>query len=246
MDQPVSSCQRAVRTVVSTNLLWPAILVAASVAGCRQQMADQSRFAGGNREERVTENRRPLRQAGRTIPRGHLKHDHHFLHGTKAELLSSETDVPPDPSDLSRHAEEFPLPITAQLMEHGRERFVIYCTPCHGADGFGRGEVVERGFPQAESLHSKRLRDAPAGYLFHVATRGGKNMPPYGKLISPRDRWAIVAYVRALQWSQHARLDDLPPPLRDRFAGLPPERRTADRATNPDPSRPKIARELDR
>lgn len=110
-------------------------------------------------------------------------------------------------------------PVTRALLERGRERFEIYCAHCHGLAGYGDGMVVQRGFPRPPSYHIDRLRDAPDEHLFAVITSGLGRMPDFGRRIEPADRRAIVAYVRALQLSQHAPLDQLPESDRAR---LPP------------------------
>ena len=97
-----------------------------------------------------------------------------------------------------------PLPITTALLARGRERFDIYCAPCHSQAGDGDGMVVERGFPAPPSYHTDRLRNAPDSHLYDVITRGYGVMYPYADRIAPDDRWAITAYIRALQLSQHA------------------------------------------
>lgn len=99
---------------------------------------------------------------------------------------------------------------TDDLLHRGRERFDIYCSVCHGRDGYGQGMVVQRGYPPAQSLHTQRLRSVKDRHLFRVITGGFRNMPAYGRQIHPQDRWAIVAYVRALQLSQNARFKDVP------------------------------------
>ncbi len=95
-------------------------------------------------------------------------------------------------------------------MQRGHERYYIYCSPCHGLDGKGDGMIVERGFPKPPSYHTDRLRAAPARHFFDVITKGYGVMYPYAARVTPEDRWAIVAYVRALQMSQQARLSDVP------------------------------------
>jgi mono/diheme cytochrome c family protein len=107
--------------------------------------------------------------------------------------------------------QRIPIPTTAALLERGRDRFNIYCSVCHGADGYGRGIVVRRGFPTPPSLHEDRLRAAPAGHFFQVITDGYGQMYSYADRLDEDDRWAVVAYIRALQRSQHAALADVPP-----------------------------------
>jgi hypothetical protein len=107
--------------------------------------------------------------------------------------------------------ETFPFPITRQVLERGRDRYNIYCTPCHDYTGSGRGMIVQRGFPPPPSYPIERLRQAPVGHFFDVITNGYGAMYSYKARIPPADRWAIVAYIRALQMSQHATLEDVPP-----------------------------------
>jgi len=105
-----------------------------------------------------------------------------------------------------------PVSLSRQLLDRGRERFNIYCSPCHGEAGDGHGVVIERGFRRGPpSYHIDRLRQAPVGYFFDVITHGFGEMKDYAAEISPRDRWAIAAYVRALQLSQNASIEDVPP-----------------------------------
>ena len=102
-----------------------------------------------------------------------------------------------------------PFPIDKELLERGRERYDIYCSPCHSRVGDGRGMIVLRGFKQPPSLHSERLRGQPIGYFVDVITNGFGIMPSYAAQVKPRDRWAIAAYIGALQLSQYARAKDL-------------------------------------
>jgi mono/diheme cytochrome c family protein len=99
---------------------------------------------------------------------------------------------------------------TREALTRGRERFNIYCTPCHGAAGDGNGYITERGFPHPPTYHSERLRGVSDAYIFDVITHGYGVMYPYGDRVSADDRWAIVAYIRALQLSRHATLSDVP------------------------------------
>jgi mono/diheme cytochrome c family protein len=108
------------------------------------------------------------------------------------------------------------MPLTAELLARGRERFEIFCTPCHDRTGSGHGMVVRRGYRQPPSYHIDRLRDAPVGHFYDVMTRGLGAMPDYAQQIPPEDRWAIAAYVKALQLSQRATIAELPPEDRAR------------------------------
>jgi mono/diheme cytochrome c family protein len=110
-------------------------------------------------------------------------------------------------------------PVTLGTLRRGRERYDIYCAPCHSVSGDGDGMVVRRGFPAPRTLHSDRLRSAPDSYLYGVISEGYGVMYPFADRITPRDRWAIVAYIRALQLSQHARIDDVPADERGALLG---------------------------
>ena len=103
-----------------------------------------------------------------------------------------------------------PPPVDKSLMQTGRENFEIFCSPCHGLGGDGDGMIVQRGFPAPPSYHIDRLRAAPAQHFFDVITDGYGVMYSYAARVSPRDRWAIIAYIRALQDSRHARIADMP------------------------------------
>jgi mono/diheme cytochrome c family protein len=106
-------------------------------------------------------------------------------------------------------------PVTLALLQRGQERFRIYCTPCHSEIGDGRGMIVQRGFPPPPSYHIDRLREAPVQYFFDVITNGHGAMYAFSNRVQPADRWAIAAYIRALQRSQNAALADLPPDQRE-------------------------------
>ncbi|MEO8215916.1 MAG: cytochrome c [Acidobacteriota bacterium] len=108
-------------------------------------------------------------------------------------------------------ANVFPFPVTDQIMQRGQERYNIYCTPCHGRTGYGDGMVVQRGYKQPPSYHIDRLRQEPVGHFVDVMTNGFGVMPSYRPQISPQDRWAIAAYIRALQLSQNATMAEVPP-----------------------------------
>ncbi|HYC56796.1 MAG TPA: cytochrome c [Candidatus Binatia bacterium] len=112
----------------------------------------------------------------------------------------------------------FPFPVTAEVMARGKQRYEIYCSPCHSRVGDGRGMIVMRGFKQPASFHEERLRNSPPGYFFSVITNGFATMPSYAMQVEVADRWAIVAYIRALQLSQNARYDDLSEDDRARLA----------------------------
>jgi len=111
--------------------------------------------------------------------------------------------------DAAESAYANPLPITLPLVARGRNRYDVYCAPCHSRTGDGDGMIVRRGFPAPPSYHTERLRNAPDSHLFQVISNGYGVMYPYADRITSEDRWAIVAYIRALQLSQHAPAADL-------------------------------------
>ncbi|HKV03928.1 MAG TPA: cytochrome c [Candidatus Acidoferrales bacterium] len=106
--------------------------------------------------------------------------------------------------------DKFPFPITKADLERGRERYNVYCTPCHDYTGSGRGMIVRRGFPQPPSYHIQRLREAPVGHFYEVMTNGFGAMYSYAARVEPADRWRIAAYIRVLQLSQNATMQDVP------------------------------------
>ncbi len=150
--------------------------------------------------------RRAMRPAvAGTVARGELRNDEGFYRGRQ----------------LNGWITVLPVPLTAQLVHRGQERFDIYCAPCHGLAGYGDGPVAKRADALQEgtwtppsSFHTDAVRQRPAGHIFNTVSNGIRNMPAYGAQIPPADRWAIVAYVRALQRSQSARIDDVPRELR--------------------------------
>ena len=124
--------------------------------------------------------------------------------------IESTVDTGRDTSG-TKYATTNPLPITKALLQRGRIRYEQFCTPCHGMDGYGNGMIVRRGFPAPPSYHSQRLRNAPDGHYFDVITNGYGAMYSYAARVSVSDRWAITAYIRALQRSQNAPLAAVPP-----------------------------------
>jgi mono/diheme cytochrome c family protein len=174
---------------------WVLLLAAApALAGCHRDMYEQAA-------------RRPMEPSSL------------FANGDASRPLEPGTVSREDPPDLGvaetgwengRLALDLPVTITPGLLARGRTEFGIYCAMCHGADGYGQGIIVQRGFPAPPSFHTDRLRAAPAGHFFDVMTRGYGAMYPYASRVSPADRWAITAYIRALQLSQHVPAAALP------------------------------------
>jgi mono/diheme cytochrome c family protein len=173
----------------------------AGVAACRQDMHDGPRFKPLQENPFYEDGRasRPIPTG--TVPRGFLKDDDVFYTGMQG----------------GAPVERIPMPITAAVVQRGRERFNIYCSPCHGIAGDGDGMIVKRGYKRPTSYHDPRLRNEKAGYFFDVMTRGFGQMPDYAAQVSPKDRWAIVSYIRALQLSQHASVGDLTPQEKNRL-----------------------------
>ena len=135
------------------------------------------------------------------VARGHLDEDQGFYTGASAGAPVSVN----------------PLPLNHDTLARGQERYNIYCSPCHARTGVGDGMIVRRGYRRPPSYHDDRLRSAPIGHFFDVMTNGFGAMPDYAAQISVEDRWAIVAYIRALQLSEHATLADVPAAERDKL-----------------------------
>ena len=171
-----------------------ALLCVLALAGCRQDMHDQPKYRPlrGSPFFGDGSSARPLVDG--TIARGTLQDDEAFFTGKAG----------------GQPVAELPFAVDEQVLDRGQQRFDIFCTPCHDATGSGRGMVVQRGYRQPPSLHEERLRTAPAGHFFDVMTNGFGVMPDYRAQINPRDRWAIVAYIRALQLSHRAAPSDVP------------------------------------
>jgi mono/diheme cytochrome c family protein len=171
------------------------ILLVFAIAACRQDMHDQpkyeplesSAFFGDGQASR------PLVQG--TVARGQLQDDEH--------LYTGKINGQP--------VTTFPFQITAPMMDRGQQKYNVYCAPCHDRVGTGAGMIVKRGYRQPQSFHIDRLRAAPPGHFYDVITNGFGAMPDYRAQIQPEDRWAVVAYIRALQLSQHATDTDQSP-----------------------------------
>ncbi len=188
-------------------------------AGCQQKMANQPRYDPLEPSRFFPDGQSARHPVAGMLARDEERTDYHLLTGTRPGVPPAGGKERPAPTldRAAEYEETFPFAITPDAMRHGRERFNIYCAACHGPLGAGDGPVVRSGYPQAQSFHTDRLRQAPAGYLFDVVTRGYQKMPVFAGQITPRDRWAVVAYVRALQLSRHAELKNLPPDVRKRF-----------------------------
>src|ERR1051326_852623 len=175
--------------------IWPLLGTMVLLAGCRQDMHDQPRFKPLAMSDFYSDLRSSRTPVEGTVARGQLHEDTYFYTGK----------VGNNPGDY------MPFPVTEQVLARGEQRFNIYCAPCHSRLGDGNGMIVQRGLRQPPSYHTERLRKAPLGYFFDVMTNGFGAMPDYASQIPSRDRWNIVAYIRALQLSQNATASDLPP-----------------------------------
>jgi mono/diheme cytochrome c family protein len=207
--------QRSAGFRFSCLLLTAACLL--SFAGCRRDMQDQPKakpFRTSTFFKDGLASRQPV--AG-TVPRGWLRADTELFTGKKNKTpgpaVNPQTGpvntTPPAAAGSAQVAaaypddvEKFPFPITEEVLDRGQQRFQIYCSVCHGMTGNGDGMIVRRGFRKPPSYHEQRLREAPVGHFFDVVTNGWGAMPSYAAQVPVQDRWAIIAYIRALQLSQ--------------------------------------------
>jgi mono/diheme cytochrome c family protein len=181
-------------TKIRTTLVACCLAAGLLAAGCRQDMHDQPKFKPYAKSDFFADQRSARPLVDGTIARGHLRDDRLLFTGKAA----------------GKPAEVFPFAITGDLMERGHERFDIFCSPCHGRTGTGDGIIVRRGYRRPPTFHQDRLRQAAPGYVFDVITNGFGAMPDYAQQIPVEDRWAIVAYLKALQRSQQATIDNVP------------------------------------
>ena len=198
-------------------------------SGCQQQMAVQPSYKPLDPSTFFSDSRsaRPLPPG--TVARGHLHTDLHLFTGKRsvdrgrpaaivgAAERGALSALAIAAAEEDNDVDSFPFPITRTVLQHGQDRYMIYCVVCHDPLGTGEGKIVERGYTRPPSYHIDRLRRAPVGHFFGVITNGYGAMPDYKEQIPPRDRWAIVAYIRALQLSQHFPIKDLPPDLREEW-----------------------------
>lgn len=184
-------------------LLRLAIFACGLLLGCRQDMHVQPKYVPEDPSTFFADGRSERQPVEGTVARGALRTDDLLYTGrVNGEL-----------------ANLFPFPITAADLARGRERYNIYCSPCHDYTGSGNGMIVQRGFPSTPSFHLDRLRQAPAGHFFEVITNGVGLMYSYAARVTPEDRWRIAAYIRALQLSQHGSITDVPASQTGALAG---------------------------
>ena len=170
------------------------------LAGCND-MEEQPKYRPLDASTFYADGRSARRPVDDTVPQGELHTDTPYYTGKEG----------------GKDVASIPIPVTPELLARGRERFDIFCAVCHGRVGDGQGMIVKRGFPPPPSYHIDRLRNAPAGHFFDVMTNGYGTMYSYGDRVPVKDRWAIIAYIRALQLSQHAALSDVPDAQRSKL-----------------------------
>ena len=202
-----------VRRRISFYCLLVAVGCLLFVSGCRMDMQDQPKY----KAYRKGSIRKPVEG---TVPRGYLREDKQLYTGKKDTVgMSIASNAPPKiPSVIAQPGvatqpaialypdavETFPFPITDKIVKRGEERYNIFCGMCHGPTGYGDGMIIRRGFKRRPpSYHTDQLRQAPVGHFFDVITNGWGAMAPYASMIPVTDRWAIIAYIRALQLSQN-------------------------------------------
>lgn len=187
------------------------------LGGCQQQMAVQPSFRPLEPSTFFDDGRSARPWIEGTVARGHLRTDTALFTGRRDKGdQAGEASKDMDPEN-QQFVDTFPFPITPKTVEHGYHRYMIFCVSCHDPLGQGQGKIVERGYTPPPSFHIPRLREAPAGRLFAVISEGYGSMPSYRAQIPPRDRWAIVAYLRALQLSQHFPADKLSDTMRQEW-----------------------------
>jgi hypothetical protein len=164
------------------------------VSGCRQDMQNQPKYVTYRSSEFFRDGLSERPPVVGTVARGELHEDSYFYTGKTG---TKEGDV-------------FPFPITLQVMERGRERYDIYCSPCHSRVGDGNGMIVKRGYRQAINFHDPKVVGETVGHYYDIITHGFGAMPDYAAQIEPADRWAIAAYIRALQYAQNGTMADVP------------------------------------
>jgi mono/diheme cytochrome c family protein len=168
-------------------------------AGCRQDMQNQPKLIPQRGSEMFADHRGARPQVMNTVARGQLREDSYYY-----------TGVVQGANGYREEKNELPFPVTMEVLARGQERFNIYCTPCHSRVGNGLGEIVQRGYKPAANLHDQVRVSQPISHYFYVMTNGYGAMPDYSAQLTPADRWAVAAYIRALQLSQNAKDSDVP------------------------------------
>src|SRR5919198_1141791 len=212
--------------LLKLGISLPVVFVTVLLSGCEKamhDMYDQRKYKPLAASDLFSDG-----QSARPLPPGTIVRSGGAMAGASSgrigeqPLLGSQSE--PHSTHLGEHAHEHPgvsqtnpLPITQVLLRHGQERYNIYCAPCHSPLGDGDGMVARRGFPHPPSYHTDRLRNAPDSHFFSIISQGYGAMYPYADRLSENERWAVVAYIRALQLSQHAGLADVPEATRGKL-----------------------------
>ena len=211
-----AACNRAAR--VSKRLFIGAgALACLTLTACRQDMHEAPRYNPLAESNFFSDQRSARPMVEGTVARGHLQIDEARYTG---KINGDDVD-------------QFPIPIAKEDIERGQDRFNVYCTPCHGRLGDGNGMVVLRGFRQPPSYYSDRLVHAPVGHFFDAITNGFGAMPSYASRVQPDDRWRIVAYIRALQLSESASLNEVPADQRQNLPVEAPPRTAGESTGSP-------------
>ena len=202
LPTPFRSC-RGTRPARSARLAAAALPLLLLATACAPDMGKQPKYKPLAPSSTFRDGRSARPAVKGTVPRGGLRLDERFFKGRSGGNLVGTA----------------PIQVNRKALERGRDRFDVFCSPCHGHVGNGDGMVILRGFRKPPSFHIDRLREAPDGYIFDVMTNGFGAMASYASRIPPEDRWAITAYVRALQLSQGARIEDVPDRERPKLLG---------------------------
>ena len=187
-------CEMSGRALTLTALT--AILL---ISGCRQDMHNQPKIIPQRGSDFFADHRGARPQIVNTVARGQLQSDSYFY-----------TGVVQGANGYREEKDQLPFPASMEVLERGQERFTVYCTPCHSRVGNGLGEIVQRGYKPAANLNDQVRRSQPISHYFYVMTHGYGAMPDYAEQLTPEDRWAVAAYIRALQLSQAASSADVP------------------------------------
>jgi mono/diheme cytochrome c family protein len=197
-SHPLSAAPR-VRRFAGRGTILACASALLLVAGCRQDMHNEPKMIPQRGSSFFADGRGARPQVENTVARGQLRQDSYFY-----------TGVVQGANGYREEQNTMPFPVTMEVLKRGQERFNIYCTPCHSRVGNGLGEIVDRGYKPAANLHDQVRMAQPISHYFYVMTNGYGAMPDYSAQLAPADRWAVAAYIRALQLSQEATAADVP------------------------------------
>jgi mono/diheme cytochrome c family protein len=186
---------------------WIPLLLIIFITGCHRDMYDQPKYEPLETSTFFEDGRSARKPVDNTVAVDEVLYDEYFMTGMRNGQVGTE----------------IPIPVTEETLARGQEVYNINCVPCHGLAGYGNGMVWRRGGVPPANFHSDRLRTTPVGHFYDVITNGYRYMYPYAHKIAPEDRWAIIAYIRALQLSQHATLDTVPADMQQDLQSQTPE-----------------------